>query len=147
MVTPEQRLIAWLLQDRRRYQDRCGPPTLDDIRACGVERKHVREYLRKTGWSCDSADVGDCRPGAWQEGPPTWSHEQYPAQTLSIRHDDQAIRFLSRLERRSGWAVLDDIAHLVGPRTVYLPDDKPAAIVWGPHVSEHPRVDKSRIPG
>jgi hypothetical protein len=35
----------------------------------------------------------------------------------------------------------------VGPRTVYLPDDKPAAIVWGPHVSEHPRVDKSPIPG
>jgi hypothetical protein len=68
-MTPEQRLIAWLLQDRRRYQDRCGAPMLDDIRACGVERKHVREYLRKTGWSCDSADVGDCRPGAWQEGP------------------------------------------------------------------------------
>src|SRR5690606_41403075 len=102
-MNTETLVIQWLLAERLRYHDRAGAPTLADIRAQGVSRREIREYLRARGWACDALDVGDCRTrGQWQEGPPTWSPPDH-APALALRHDDITIAALAGPEQRSPW--------------------------------------------
>lgn len=121
-MSTETLFIQWLLAERRRYQDRAGAPTLADIRAHGVSRCEIREYLRDTGWACDALDVGVCRTrGQWQAGPPTWSHPDH-APALDLRNDDITIAELAELEQRSPWAVLADVSSYGAEREIYHGD-------------------------
>lgn len=122
--------VSWLLSQVRYYQDRAGLPTLADIRAHGVTRREIREYLRATGWYCDAMDTGDCGTrGQWQDGPPTWSHDDYSG-SLDLRNDDLTIRDLALCECRSPWAVLASISALGDAREIYY-DDQLVATVKG----------------
>ena len=119
MVAPDP-FVSWLIAELHKYRDRCGLPTLDDIRACGVSRRQIRAYLRRAGWSCETPDTGDARTAQWANRAPEWHHDALGV--VDLTEDDHAIATLAKAEQRSAWAVLDDCAYYAGSREIYHED-------------------------
>jgi len=125
------RLVAYLQAQLRRFQDRSGPPTLDDVRAEGVTTSHVYDYLRARAWYSSHKETGDERSHPWARGAPEWLRDDPPQLIEISKQTEIVIEDLASLEGRSPWAVLDDIAAYADPRPLFVGDD-PAGEKHGP---------------
>lgn len=95
-----------LLQSRiREYQDRCGPPTTQDLRARGVTKSQVLRYMKQRDWYCSTPDTGNARREPGQHRPPAWLHDEHGE--IIPEYADVMIQDLAKCEGRSPWAVLD----------------------------------------
>ena len=123
-------MIDWLREERIRWRDRAGPPTISDIRETGVKRAYIRLYLKAADWRCETPDWGNAKtaPGCAHLGPPAWISPN--GDLVSWMDDRDTIAEIARAENRSPWAVLDDCAYYAGAREIYR-DGVVVAIVKG----------------
>lgn len=118
--------VSWLKSERLAYRARCGAPRREDLRACGVTLRQIRDYMRGAGWQCAVRDTGDCRTERGGQKP-AWLHPTYPEMDMTAP-DTYIVSELARWEERSPWDVLDDCAHYAGPREIYHEDQIVATI-------------------
>ena len=111
-------LVSWLTAERHKYRVRCGPPTRDDMRACGVDLAKIRDYMRRAGWQSESKDTGDSRRIAHTGAVPHWLHPDLGAIDFAIP-DTEILQELAKCEERTAWEILDDCAYYAGPREIW----------------------------